>query len=499
MASATEHPDIVSSYLMEEERLGRIVRVGSMEAAGTLSIHCSSFGVIPKKSRPGSWRLIVDLSAPEGHSVNDGICKEVASLSYISVDDVVACILKVGKAAVLAKIDVKQAYRIVPVHPDDRFLLGMCWQGSVFIDTKLPFGLRSAPLIFTALADALQWIIEQKGVRFVFHYIDDFITIGAPSADECSHNLSVIKEACRETGVPVEDKKTEGPTTSLTFLGLQLDTVALEISLPRDKLVSLREALTGWRGRKACRKRQLLSLIGTLSFACRAVRSGRTFLRRLITLSTRVSQLDHFVRISRTARADIEWWFHFSASWNGVSMMSVVKRSNPAVTLTSDASGSWGCGAFSDKDWFMLQWSGPIASFHITIKELAPIVLAAAIWGKKWRGKTVKVQCDNMAVVYLINDGSSRDEEAMHLLRCLAFISARFEFYMFAVHIRGVDNLLADALSRDKCALFLQLFPQASPQPTAIPAALLDLIILTKPDWTESSWTELWTNSFTTD
>ena len=78
-------------------------------------------------------------------------------------------------------------------------------------------------------------------------------------------------------------------------------------------------------------------------------------------------------------------------------MMSVVKRSNPAVTLTSDASGSWGCGAFSDNDWFMLQWNGPVASFHITIKELAPIVLAAAIWGKKWRGKTVKVQCDNMA------------------------------------------------------------------------------------------------------
>ena len=143
MASATEHPDVVSSYLTEEERLSRIVRVGSMEAALFIAAHSESF---PRKAgQVYSWRLIVDLSAPEGHSVNDGICKEVASLSYISVDDVVACILKVGKAAVLAEIDVKQAYRIVPVHPDDRLLLGMCWQGSVFIDTKLPFGLRSAP------------------------------------------------------------------------------------------------------------------------------------------------------------------------------------------------------------------------------------------------------------------------------------------------------------------------------------------------------------------
>ena len=75
----------------------------------------------------------------------------------------------------------------------------------------------------------------------------------------------------------------------------------------------------------------------------------------------------------------------------------------------------------------MLQWAGPIATLYITIKELSPIVIAAAVWESDWRGKTVRVQCDNEAVVSIINQGSSRDEEAMHLLRCLAFISAKFD------------------------------------------------------------------------
>ena len=124
--------------------------------------------MIPKKHKPGKWRLIIDLSAPQGSSVNDGIAKELCSLAYTSVDEVVACVLKLGKGSLLAKMDLKQAYRNVPVHPQDRLLLGMEWQGDVFIDKVLPFGLRSAPLIFSALADCLQWIMEQRGADMCF-------------------------------------------------------------------------------------------------------------------------------------------------------------------------------------------------------------------------------------------------------------------------------------------------------------------------------------------
>ena len=131
---------------------------------------------------------------------------------------------------------------------------------------------------------------------------------------------------------------------------------------------------------------------------------------------------------------------------------------------------------------------------NITVKELLPIVIAAALWGPGWVGKTVRAQCDNAAVVAIVNSGSSREPEAMHLLRCLVFLQAKYSFHIFATHIRGVFNTLTDALSRDNQALFHALYPQAKKEPVAIPTSLLDLLVVSKPDWTSQNWTDLWSS-----
>jgi len=208
------------------------------------------------------------------------------------------------------------------------------------------------------------------------------------------------------------------------------------------------------------------------------------------------SHLDHFIRLNLEARSDIEWWHTFASSWNGVSMMQAVRRATPAARITSDASGNWGCGAFSGQSWFQLKWVEQLLGHSITIKELIPIVVAAAIWGHKWRGSTVQILCDNAAVVAILNQNSSRDREVMHLLRCLTFITAKFQFLITARHIPGIENTAADALSRDKLDLFRSIYPQADHAPSPISAALLDLLVLSKPDWTSWSWTELWNSTF---
>ena len=136
----------------------------------------------------------MDLSAPSGHSINDGMQKELSSLAYISVDDVIAEILRREMGIKLAKMDIKQTYRNFPVHPKDRHLLGMHWKGEVFVDATLPLALRSAPLLFTAVVDALQWIMQKKGLTWVGHYIDDFITMGSPGCGECKTKISITKE-----------------------------------------------------------------------------------------------------------------------------------------------------------------------------------------------------------------------------------------------------------------------------------------------------------------
>ena len=114
-----------------------------------------------------------------------------------------------------------------------------------------------------------------------------------------------MHETCRDVGLPVEPEQDKGPTTCLPFTGIELDTTAMEPSLPQEKLSRLRRELGRWRGRKACRKRELLLLIGPLSHACKVIRPGRPFLRRLVDLSTTVKELDRH----REAHLDIEWWW----------------------------------------------------------------------------------------------------------------------------------------------------------------------------------------------
>ena len=111
------------------------------------SAHISRFGVIPKSHQPNKWRLIIDLSHPQGKSVNDGVQKDLCSMAYISVDDAIRKIITLGKGTLLAKMDIKSAFHLIPVHPADRHLLAMEWQGSLYIDTCLPFGLRSAQVV----------------------------------------------------------------------------------------------------------------------------------------------------------------------------------------------------------------------------------------------------------------------------------------------------------------------------------------------------------------
>ncbi len=217
--------------------MGRVL--GPFEPSSLPQVQISPIWVIPK-STPGKWRLIVDLSSPAPRSVNDGISKQLSSLSYVNVKDVAKLIVARGQGALLAKVDIISAYRVVPIHPDDRWLLGMSWDRKLFIDTQLPFGLRSAPKIFTALADAAEWIVLKDSGGTLLHYLDDFLVIGAPASTECATRLSTLLATFDCLGLPVAPEKLEGPTTRLTFLGIELDTSAMVMRLPREKLRDLK-------------------------------------------------------------------------------------------------------------------------------------------------------------------------------------------------------------------------------------------------------------------
>ena len=270
--------------------------------------------MIPKGHNTGKWRLITDLSFPPDHSVNDGVDPILCSLSYITVDHVADIVVKLGTGTLLAKVDIEAAYRLIPVRPHDCPLQAVRWGDHIFIDPMLPFGLRSAPKIFNAVADALHWYLNRKGITHVLHYLDDFIIIAEPDSPGCQRNLATLMQTCQELGVPIADHKTEGPATCLVYLGIEVDTVSGELRLPQDKLQRLQSLLGQWGDRKTCGRRELESLIGMLNHACKVVRAGRSFLRRMIDLLHSRSRNSHQgrnlpFRLNVEFRADLALFF----------------------------------------------------------------------------------------------------------------------------------------------------------------------------------------------
>jgi len=181
LLGALQHPQVVDEYLKAEIAEHRVI--GPFQ---TEDIPAAHVRVIPKHHSPNKWRLIVDLSHPVDFSINDGIPKDLCSLTYITVDTAINHIIELGSGTLLAKIDIKSAFRLLPVHPSDRHRLAMKWNTGIYIDSCLPFGLRSAPKLFNILADLYLWILHQQAASPTIHYLDDYLTMGPAGQPNCS-------------------------------------------------------------------------------------------------------------------------------------------------------------------------------------------------------------------------------------------------------------------------------------------------------------------------
>ena len=238
----------------------------------------------------------------------------------------------VSVGAEIAKADVSKAYRNVPVHPSDRWLLGMEWKGTVLVDGTQPFDLRSVPLLFSALGDAVEWVAKLRGASWLQHYIDDFVAVGAAGMGECSHTMRVFKRTCSLLGMPLDDKKEEGPVEMLTFLGLELDSRKGEVKLPETCLRDLRTKLQERRGMKSCHERSPVDHWTPES----CMQSGES--RQVVPAESIGSQRDSKTSEQGSApeRIGLSRHWQFGLHWNGVSIMrSIVAAAVRSLKLRS--------------------------------------------------------------------------------------------------------------------------------------------------------------------
>ena len=135
-------------------------------------------------------------------------------------------------------------------------------------------------------------------------------------------------KTCNRLGVPLAIQKLEGPSI-IMFLGILLDTDKLEVRLPTEKTANLQLMLDTWAQKRACKKRELLSLIGTLSHACKVLPPGRTILYRMIDLSRQAKKMNHWLRLNKEFHSDLTWWRTFLPTWNGTNMIQPLNFQAP--------------------------------------------------------------------------------------------------------------------------------------------------------------------------
>ncbi|XP_030292106.1 uncharacterized protein LOC115592964 [Sparus aurata] len=419
--------------------------------------------------------LIIDLSSTHGTttpSINSLIPSPDFSMNYTTITHAINLIRLAGQGAWLAKADITSAFKVLPIRPEFWKFFGVSWKGQFYFSVRLTFGCRSSPKIFDSLSEALCWILlNNHHLPYVVHLLDDFLTVTPPSSPP-AQGLSTLKSTFHLLGVPLSTEKTSGPSTSLEFLGITLDTITFQASLPTDKLLRTSLFISNFLLAHRCTKRQLLSLLGHLNFAIRIIPQGRSFISHLLSLSAAIPSLHDHITLDNPCKMELRMWRDFLSSWNGISFFYDDHVTQPQdIQLYTDAAPSVGFGGYYGGRWFTSAWPPELSSLSPSsaLFELYPVVIAALLWGHEWSRKVILIHSDNLTAVDIINKGRSQSLDIMQFIRRLTLISAHHNFIIHAAHIPGHLNCIADSLSRFSFQKFKSLAPGSDPHPTPVP------------------------------
>ena len=422
---------------------------GRLEVTNTVPKITNALGAIVKQEGDKKkCRLLLDCSSPRGDSLND-----LTDNWHVAYDDLAVAKDIIKPHNVMAKIDLQGAYKVVPIHPQDRHLTGIKWtfknasKPTYFLERFLPFGARRSPFVFQRLSKAVLRIASNYGYHNIIVYLDDYLII-SENTQECIKTRLFLVTLLRLLGYQIAYKKMEGPSKTITFLGVKICTESFTFSIPQQKIAEIIHKAKTIYSKKSVSKLTLQKLAGLLSWVSQIIKIGKQFTRRIFDSIARLQAPAHKTRVTQSIKCDLDWWLCFAGKFNGVARINNFQ--NECVSLASDACLIGG-GAFHDGSFYYTDfksWGDSISNLHINYKETLTVVPAFFIYGPSWRNKTVFIHLDNKAAVGIINKGTSHNPIVMHFLRLISCISVIYNFVYVAVYYRGSSNKIADSISR---------------------------------------------------
>lgn len=382
----------------------------------------------------GSFRMIIDLSL-----LNNDIEKRHFKMQHLEV-----AINLMSRNCYMASIDLKDAYYSVPIAYEFRKFLCFQWRKKYFRFRAMPFGLTSAPRIFTKLLSPVFSTFREKGFQG-FAYVDDSFILGE-SESECSLAIEWLSENLTSLGFIVHPEKSIfQPTKSLIFLGYRLDSETMTVSPTDKKVTKVSDKINSVLNKGQIKIREVASLAGLLNDVSKAVDYGLCHNKWLeidkikaLKASGKL-QYEGWMRLSNRARVDLGWWL-----WNIPNGFRKIRMTGPSLTLTTDASlDSWGAvwGDSSSGG----RWGDHEKSLHINVLELRAVWLGLNTFCRPCKGVDIKVESDNTTTVtYINNQGGTRSPECNEQARLIWDWCEARDLWLWATHIPGVLNAEAD-------------------------------------------------------
>ena len=421
-----------------------------------------AMGALPKKD--GGIRIITDCSMPRKSSVNNYMKNVFSHFSYNTIDEVIK---HVKPNCFMATIDLQSAYRAVPIHPDNRENFGLVWnfgnEDVYIVDNFLGFGSKVAPFIFNRLTDAVSRHMKNQGY-VCYNYLDDFIIVGQ-SYDATRNAQLYLINLLRRLGFYISWPKVASPSTSCVYLGIIIDSVKQNLSLPEGKIYKLQNELSFWEKRSTATKKQMQILCGTLNYCCKVVRGGRIYMHHMISLLKLFNDRPK-ITLPLSFFEDLSWWSHYATIFNGQADFF---DTNECVTeIYTDACLN-GLGGVFGNDYFQAQLIPseneelkyttcgdhyylvhvPINHIrNINILELLAVYIALTRWSKLLSNSRVLLNGDNLQVCYMLCKDRSSNAFANTCLKSIFWMCVSYNMYLSPCYIPSSANTQADTLSR---------------------------------------------------
>ena len=446
--SASAHPRDVEHYIATE--LGHSALLGPFAGPPANTCHYSPLMTRPKKDSKFR-RVIIDLSWPRGCSVNDGISKTdyidgPLTISLPTHDDMERAVVGAGRGSFLYKTDLSRGYRQLRVDPLDWPYLAFQHTSGHFMDICPPFGLRSSAMAMQRVSQAIVHLHGRRG--YVSRaYIDDFggVERTEPVAQGA---LATLQDVMRRLGVVQADNKICLPSQVMVWLGIRFDTVAMSMTIPKEKLGETMACLEEWRGKSRASRREMQSLLGLLNFVATVAPPARLFTNRMLD-NLRETGPTGSTSLSCQFKQDVQFFLDLLPLFNGRKLTA--KQLLPYQHQVELDACLTGCGAVAGEQFYATPFPEWVQEEGHTIAhlELLNIVVAVKVWGDRWSGWTVQIYCDNANSVFVLQTGRSRDLFMRGCAREIFLYTAAQDIDLQICHRPGVEMVWADALSRE--------------------------------------------------